>query len=185
MLGLIAGVSPKVLKFGLSIVAAIAVVGALYLAGYKAGANSVQVKWGREKQERLDAAIQAQEKILALQEAVRESERRHSKDIQSINEAHHMELKHALNEKNRVIDGLRNGNIRLRQRFTQSASQSAVPEIGSGAGGNNGAGKCGLSEDDGEFLIRVAARCDAVATQLRAAQRIIQSDRDLINQGNE
>jgi len=74
-------------------------------------------------------------------------------------------------ERDRLLADLADGRRRLRERF----QCPAAPAPAGAAGGGDGAGQGGLLAADGEFLVRFAAECDAVARRLTLAQDYIES----------
>lgn len=83
---------------------------------------------------------------------------------------------YALQNRDRVIAGLRSGTVRLREHFTCPAV-AGVPQTPAGAGASDGTEAGGLSREDAEFLVREAGRADDVVRQLTACQAILKSER--------
>lgn len=79
-----------------------------------------------------------------------------------------------------LINGYHANNLRLRD----SLKAKQCPDVSSTANstsGNHATTTGGLHDRDVEFLIRYAARADAVAEQLKSAQALIKQDRELCN----
>ena len=112
--------------------------------------------------------------------AARDAERRHEKALDAVQNKLILERALGYEERDRVINDLRTGNRRLQQRFTCPATGGSgrVPETAAGPGRSDGVGGAGLSGEDAEFLVREAARADAVARQLQACQAVIRADRE-------
>ena len=65
-----------------------------------------------------------------------------------------------------AIDCLRNGPCRVRERFTCPKATAPAP-------GGDGGTASGLSREDAEFLLREAARADALVDQLTLLQNYV------------
>lgn len=72
-------------------------------------------------------------------------------------------------ETDRTIAGLRDGTVRLRERFTCPRVPAASPAAGSG----DDPARYGLRPADAEFLVRLADKADGVAEQLSTCQAVI------------
>ena len=81
---------------------------------------------------------------------------------------------------NSTIDDYRANNVRLRESL-QAKQCPDVSIVANSTSGNHAATTGGLLDTDVEFLIRYAARADAVAEQLKSAQALIKQDRELCN----
>lgn len=79
-----------------------------------------------------------------------------------------------------IINEYHANNLRLRESL-KSKQCPDVSGISNGTSGNNATATGGLHDRDVEFLIRYAARADAVAEQLASAQALIKQDRELCN----
>ncbi|GGY06999.1 lysis system i-spanin subunit Rz [Paludibacterium paludis] len=86
------------------------------------------------------------------------------------------ELTHAwktqLDEKNRTIDDLRSGALKLRRRLA-----ARVPDAPAGAGQRDASAAGGLLPEDAAFLVRLAADADRNTEQLAACQRLLSAER--------
>lgn len=67
-------------------------------------------------------------------------------------------------ELNRTISGLKSGSLRVKPRLSCAPPTSP---------GSNGGEAGGLSAEDAEFLLREAARADALAEQLKLLQEYV------------
>lgn len=145
----------------------IAVIGIISLAGglgYLAGKTSVTAKW------RASDAIAAQ-RLAELERKHRESERTwQTKNRALADELHHNLAATASLESDLVAD-LRADNLRLRQRFQGCAAR--MPDAAPAGGGDDAAYESGLSHEDEEFLVRIAAQADQAAHRLAACQQYV------------
>ena len=98
-----------------------------------------------------------------------------------------VELEKKISEarKNEIAGAL--AQIRSLMEEFQLSERDVFPSSGSKAraanstSGNHATTTGGLHDRDVEFLIRYAARADAVAEQLKSAQALIKQDRELCN----
>lgn len=79
--------------------------------------------------------------------------------------------------KYRVIAGMRDGSVQLRQRFTCKSASGAVPSVAASTSSSDGTAGTGLSAEDAGFFISEASRANKVVLQLQACQALINSDR--------
>ena len=91
--------------------------------------------------------------------------------------AKHKEIEHNANS---TIDEYRTNNVRLRESLKAKQCPD-VSSVANSTSGNHATTTGGLHDRDVEFLIRYAARADAVAEQLKSAQALIKQDRVLCN----
>ncbi len=129
-------------------------------------------------------------KIEAYEETIRTLEtqvstaldrERQSYKIQEGLESKYLEkLKEMKDNETNLINEYHANNLRLRD----SLKAKQCPDVSSTANstsGNHATTTGGLHDRDVEFLIRYAARADAVAEQLKSAQALINQDRELCN----
>ncbi len=111
----------------------------------------------------------------ALQKERRAYEKQEQLEAKLI--AKQKEIEHNANS---TIDDYRANNVRLRESL-QAKQCPDVSIVANSTSGNHAATTGGLLDTDVEFLIRYAARADAVAEQLKSAQALIKQDRELCN----
>ena len=120
----------------------------------------------RELKAESDQALERERKSYKKQEQLE------TKYLEKIKELQHNETT--------LINEYHANNLRLRD----SLKAKQCPDVSSTANstsGNHATTTGGLHDRDVEFLIRYAARADAVAEQLKSAQALIQQDRALCN----
>lgn len=138
-------------------VAALVLVAGVWLHGRASGAESVRADWDAQE------AVYAKQRAASAIEA-RKVEERHRAEYRAIAQRFLEEQADAKIQTDRVIAGLRNGSVRVRDRFTcprlpgTSADSSGVAETG----------PRGLQPEDAGTAIGIAARADEVARQLNA-----------------
>lgn len=161
---------PYVRKFAVPVLVVAAVVG-MYFYAYRRGAASESEKWERRYSADMAAALE-RARLVEHDAAARiaEIDQRYAHNLREVNE-----------NATRTIDDLRNGNLRLRRRLSACHPGTGVPPANPGSGVGSDTPGGGLLREDVEFLVREAARADAVATQLRACQEIVTSDREHYN----
>jgi hypothetical protein len=145
-----------------------ALVAGLYLIGYKAGSNSVQVKW--------EAAKVAHAEAVAAQEARhRATERKWGDALAQIIDAERAAQEATRHELESIIADRESGALVLRDRFrgcqrelSQTAGTTAV---------DDGASQAGLSPADERFLVQIAAEADRLAVRLASCQGYVRSVR--------
>lgn len=125
------------------------------------------------------ALVEANAKIKTLEEKYRKQEHRHAEQLAAVSTKYQEDLKHAKAEKERVITGLRLGDIRLRipvARTFASGGNSTAATLACTTG-RDGQARCELSPAAAEFLVEFASECDDNTRQLGAAQAVIIKDR--------
>lgn len=156
------------------VLVAAAIIGlafAIRANGYRDGANAARAECEQQLRELANQAA-------AMERMMREAERQHIEQLARIDQEHQETLRHAKAEAERTIADLRAGNIRLRERFTCPApAGDGVPEAAAGSGRRDARASGGLSTEDAEFLLRLAAEADEVTRQLQACQAVVRSDR--------
>lgn len=170
---------PACVKGLLALLVITAIVAAIYAYGqqqFGLGEKAEKAKWlDRENKE----LVEANDKIKTLEEKYRNQEHRHAEHLAAVSTKYQEDLKHAKAEKERVITGLRLGDIRLRitvARTFASGGNSTAAALACTTG-HDGEARCELSPAAAEFLVRFASECDETARQLSAAQAIIIQDR--------
>ena len=158
---------------------AVAGAGAIYLSGYRHGAedgrNEIQAAWDKADLEATkkneDAAIQYQNRERALQT-----------NNQVTADALHLQLEQTETEFIVAIDAVRSDRNRLRKQFQGCAADlSASDSTTTTLGGNDGAATDGLSGEDQELVIRIGAEADAVSARLMACQQYVIDVRKALN----
>lgn len=118
--------------------------------------------------------------LQAATDNARAIEQRYTAQMAALDLKHTQELQNAQDRTEADIAAVRAGELRLRNRFTCDNTASpggGVPPAGAGSGLGDATRGTGLQPADGEFLIRLAGRADAVVLQLRACQAIVAGDR--------
>lgn len=133
---------------------------------YRAGQESVQVKWEMAKVEHVKVLEEVKKANRVKEEQWNESTRAQLAQY----EARQAQIQLEFTD---TIDALHTGELRLRQQFRACSDRvsSTATDIGQVAG----TGDTGLSIDDQKDLLRTAARCDAIAEKLTATQAWIRS----------
>lgn len=139
-----------------------------YSTGEEAGANAVRLEYEQKIKIQRD---NHQAELIA-------AERKAAADMAAIDQAHQEAMTNAQTEIDRLVDAVRSGEQRLRDRFKCPAN--GVPQAGGSPGGSHAGTAGGLQSEDAEFLIREAARADAVVRQLQACQAVVKADRKAI-----
>lgn len=131
--------------------------------------------------QRDNAALRETEQtVTRLQQAARETERRHAQAMADVSSDYQRRIDeaHQLRAADRVA--LRTGALRLRDPGTPGAGGgSAAGSPGAGSPGRDGGTAGELSRQAAEFLLELASDADDVARQLAACQRIVREDRHL------
>lgn len=128
---------------------------------------------------------EANEKELArLTQDARDKEAANALRMAALDEKHFKELQDEKANSIRTIDGLRSGAVRVRDKYTCSASgtssaASGVPSTYTSAGMGDGAASRGLGPEDAAAIVGAADIGDGWAVQLRACQAIVRSDRGM------
>lgn len=146
---------------------------------YQAGELAERSTWLQRDNSQLQ---EANARIATLQQTARDKEHAHGQEMAAIGTKHQEDLDHVRTEKNRVIDGLRARNLRLRIPVisTASAACSGVDtsgEAGASAGQRDGEETAELSGAAAEFLVELTSEADDVAWQLSACQAVVETDR--------
>lgn len=113
-------------------------------------------------------------KALADFEArARAQEHRHAADMARIDQEHRERLSDAQEAADRVVAGLRAGNLRLQERWRGCGGSTDVPDTGAGSPELDAAARD--REEGARDLVHAAAQCDA---QVRGLQAVIRADRE-------
>lgn len=156
------------------LVAVAIVLGALYGA-YHHGVTTTTAQYELKLSEQSAANAQA---LANAQADVRNKEQAAAQEQAAIVATYEDKQSNAKTNTDRIIADLRSGAIRLRSDLASAqCALASVSDIAAGTGKRDAACTAGLRPADAEFLIRFAARADAVARQLQAAQAIIIADR--------
>lgn len=100
----------------------------------------------------------------------------------ALDEKHFKELQDEKTNSQRTIDGLRNGTVRVRNKYacagaSDGSTGGGVPQASSGTSVGNGAAQRGFGIADATTVIGAADQGDGWATQLLACQAIVRQDR--------
>ncbi len=163
--------------------AVLALVCATHFAAYMHGADTTQEKANAAMSDvRKNIAEQNAAHALQLVAALRKAsdqERDFAQQMAYIDQQHQKEIHENQIASQRVIAGLRDGTVSLRDKFTscKRSADSGSAQAGASTCGGDGPASVQLQAEDAEFLILVAQDADRVADQLRACQAIVRSDR--------
>lgn len=142
------------------LIALVAAVLMLALA-WGLGARSVQRKWD------LAEAVRKSDEMrlaVAAERQAREKERRQAERLAEIETRYEQEKKDALADRDRTITELRSGQRRLYVNVQAPAGAGGASPAGTGPG--TAEARAELSQQDGEFLVRLAAEADDVVREL-------------------
>ncbi len=116
--------------------------------------------------------------LAKLQAKTRATEQAKAAQLATIDEAHQKAIHDQQIISDRTIADLRNGTIRLRDKFTNEfAAASRLPSATAGPSVDYAAASIKLQQQDAEFLIFTAGEADQIADQLRACQAVVRADR--------
>lgn len=123
---------------------------------------------------KLEQAEQAQAHAAAVAELEKKLALEYNQSIEELLK----EQKDTNDAQNKLIADLRSGVARLHPRFQcQTPAVSSTP---ASPGSGDGAGGGGLSEQDAEFLIRIAAEADRRVSQLQACQNVLKDNYEIL-----
>lgn len=146
------------------LLAAVALLGGVWLHGYHRADSGWQARWGAQE------AVYAAERK-AAEEAARKTEERHRAEYKAI-AGRFLALQEKADEEHAaIVAGLRAGTVRVRQRLTCPR----VPDAAGSPEGTDGAGPRGLSPADAELLLRVGRDADEIARRLNALQEAVRA----------
>jgi prophage endopeptidase len=119
--------------------------------------------------------------LAALKDQALVQEHLHAAAMATVDHNYQEQLKNEISSRDAVIDGLRAGTVRLRQRFIcPAASSGSVPTATSSTSSGDTAEGSGLQSADAEFLVRLASEADTVTLQLQACQEVVRNDRAML-----
>lgn len=171
-----------ILKWVLSVLAVLAILGAAYAFGSTNTANKWRAVVANMNEQQANVLAQKHAEAAALDRKYRDREQQHAIDMAAIDNAYQQEIIKRETISNRTIADLRGNVVRLRDKFTcacdsDSAAGTATP--GTAPGIRDAAASLNLRAADAEFLVRLADEADAVADQLKQCQAVVQSDRSI------
>lgn len=146
----------------------------------KAGRDECDAAYKLRDNEQLRDAL---DRVKALEDAARKTEREHAEAITTITGKLLMEKANVQAAENRILSDIASGKLRVRAgAFYASACPavsggSAASPPGAGAGGSDGAAACQLSAAAQSDLLAIGRDADDTASQLAAAQAVIVEDR--------
>jgi vacuolar-type H+-ATPase subunit I/STV1 len=140
--------------------------------GWSHGSEHVQAKWDSEK-----AALNAEaaRQIQEAQEQVRKVEQDSVRRVAAADAKYQAVLREKKSEESAAIDRARTGGLRINAKCP--SSPNAVSDSAASTSNGNGETRAELSQEAGEFLVRLAAEADRVTEQLNACQAILEEDR--------
>ena len=151
---------------------------------YTSGQQAERSAWLTKENTALSRAIS---RIKELEEQARAAEAKHGQAMASISAQYQKDLKNERLAKDRAIDAVRRGELRLYDPGTRATGDS-----GSGGGqacstdasaiGRDGATRSQLSESASEFLLALAGEADEVVRQLTACQAVVKADHQMKGQ---
>lgn len=133
-----------------------------------AGENRVQAAWDA-------SVVRGERELAAAERRVREQEKTRQSAYDAAAKALTEERDRAIQERDAAVAGLRDGTLRVRDRFRcpGPAATPVVPGLAGTPGGSDAAGGGGLSPADAEFLLRIGAEADDVVRRLTTCQRLL------------
>jgi hypothetical protein len=165
----------------LALVIAAAAISA-YNWAYKNGVQAERVVWQQSENSKLQEAIAH---INGLNKKIRDAERAHAVELQTVSNNYQQGLKHEKQKFNDVVASYRAGTISLRDKHAASSAPTCAgftAEIGTGAGRRDATEGANLSQPLAEFLIGLASEADEAVQQLTACQAIVAADRSALVQ---
>lgn len=158
---------------------AIAWAGSLVSTGYwqyGVGVDTERVKWQARENVEL---TEANKTIQTLTDNARKEEQAKNQALNEVSKIYQGKLTDAENEKDKLIAGVRNGTIVLRQPTTirESASANTASQTSPAASGCNGETGSQLQDEVAEFLLSESVRADKIVQQLEACQAVVLEDR--------
>lgn len=150
---------------------ATALLGA-FASGMKIGRDGVQAAWNAEKAAmNADAAEQIQQ---AMNKALA-TERESAKKVAEVSAKYQAVLKEKHHAEAAAVERARTNGLYVNAHCPAAADP--VSDVAASTGGHHGEARVRLSEEDGEFLVRLAAEADRITEQLSACQAILESER--------
>lgn len=154
----------------------VAVISA-YSWAYENGVQAERVVWQHSENAKLQQAIAH---IGGLNKKIRDAERAHAVELQTVSNNYQQGLKHEKQKFNDAIASYRAGTISLRDKHAASSPAACVgfaADLSAGASGRDATEGAKLSQPLAEFLIGLAGEADEVVQQLTACQAIVAADR--------
>jgi uncharacterized protein YdcH (DUF465 family) len=148
-----------------------------YSWAYKNGVQAERVAWQQSENAKLQEAIAH---INGLNKKIREAERSHAVELQTVSNNYQQGLKHEKQKLNDVVASYRAGTLSLRDKHATSNPAACVgfaADLSAGAVGRDATEGAKLSEPLAEFLIILANEADEVVQQLTACQALVNADR--------
>ena len=148
-----------------------------YNWAYKNGVQAERVTWQQSENAKLQEAITH---INGLNKKIREAERAHAVELQTVSNNYQQGLKHEKQKFNDVVASYRAGTISLRDKHAAGSPAACVgfaADLSAGASGRDATEGAKLSQPLAEFLIGLASEADEVVQQLTACQEIVNADR--------
>lgn len=162
----------RFLKPGLLILALLLIVSMVYSKGRAAGEAATTAIY--------EAKIaEAREEARLLADAYRIQEKANAQEMAVIDQQHQEALTNAQAEADRVLESVRAGTVRVRNKLTCPKASSGVSDVASTTSSGDAGEGSGLSQADAELVLRIAAEADQVVHQLKACQAIVRADRQL------
>lgn len=154
--------SPKVTGLVILAIGSALILAATFGLGHRSGAAGVHANWSEYR-------LLIEQTASMHDSAYRRRERELTDQLIEAQNALDSAIKQGNADRDSTIADLHADNLRLRERF-RGCGTGGVSENSGTDGSDDGAGASGFSEQDAEFLIRIAAEADAVAHRLDACQ---------------
>ena len=175
---------PTWVKILVTIAACIVVVRALLAYGereYTSGQQAERAAWLAKENV---ALTRATNRIKELEEQARAAEVKHGQAMASISAQYQKDLKNERLAKDRAIDAVRRGELRL---YDPGVRATGDNRVGGGQAcatdattiGRDGATRSQLSQSASEFLLALASEADEVVRQLTACQAVVAADHQM------
>jgi prophage endopeptidase len=156
----------------------VAWLGSLGAVGWwqnSAGHTAERFSWQKRDN---DSLTTANAKILKLEQAARDAERRHAEDLEVISAGYQKELVNAKAQRDRDVSAARSGALSLRFHAEGSgACAGGTGQTAAGAAGRDGPATAELPREVAAGLFAIADDADEVVRQLSACQAVIRADR--------
>ncbi len=171
----------RALPYVAVLLALIGFVGGAYMHGYATAADHWKVIVADMSKQAADADAKNADELADARERVLEYERHTVARMAVIDHQHQEDMRNAQIISERTIAGLRDGTIRLRDKFTacQRSGSSNMPAATTSTSIGDGVASIQLQQADADLLVRIAGSADQVADQLRACQAVVRADRGM------
>lgn len=156
----------------IKLLAALALVAAVFGFGWHLGSEHTQAQWDREKAE-LNA--QAAQEIAAANQRVLDAEHAATARIAQAEQAFTKKLQEKQDAEIAAVERARTDGLFINAECPSAADPVSSPAGNTGRGARQARVK--LPATDGEFLVRLAAEADRVTEQLSACQDMLQKER--------